>query len=260
MVSLEGDSFPDDVGWIRSDRLYLAGRTLDNGAFLQSPRIIQANGSTVGQDDFYQYSLNGFSGSEAFFAEWRVETTGSRDEMVGVGPASFVFSGDFGILYHFTIASNRVLFLRDSFVPAVWVDIDPGVPHEYRLNLFGEDLYEFFIDGDLIDFGVPEGVYSTEDSRIVFGARSVLVDSTTSWDYIRFGMIPEDGSEDYDSDGVVTHDDFYFAQECLSDRRTGISGGPENNAGPGCRFTDFDGDHDADILDFAEFQNLFRGP
>lgn len=180
--------------------------------------------------------------------------------MVGVGPSSLVLSGDFGILYHFTIASDRVLFRRDSFVPVVWVDLEPGVPHEYRLNLFGESLYEFYIDGDLIDFGVPEGAYPTGDSRIVFGARSVLIDSDTSWDYIRFGVIPADGSGDYDSDGVVTHDDFYFVQECLSNRRTGINGGPGNDAGPGCAFTDFDGDSDADLLDFAEFQNVFDGP
>jgi len=31
------------------------------------------------------------------------------------------------------------------------------------------------------------------------------------------------------------------------------------DVGPGCRFADFDGDTDADLLDFAEFQNTF-GP
>jgi hypothetical protein len=39
----------------------------------------------------------------------------------------------------------------------------------------------------------------------------------------------------------------------------GIFGGPGQNAGPGCRFTEFDSDHDVDMLDFAEFQNAFGG-
>lgn len=190
-VSFEGNTFPDDVGWIRSDRLYLADRSLNGGAFVQSPRIMDVNGYDVGQDDFYTFSLGDFAGSETFFAEWRMETTGSRDEIVAVGPAAFVLSGSVGILYHFTIASDRVLLIRDSFVPAVWVDVDPGIPHDYRLNLFGEDLYEFYIDDHLIDFGIPEGAFPTADSVIAFGARSVHVDSDTSWDYIRFGTIPE---------------------------------------------------------------------
>jgi hypothetical protein len=74
---------------------------------------------------------------------------------------------------------------------------------------------------------------------------------------VRFGRIPEDASGDYDSDGVVTLDDFYFFHECLSNRRSGINGGPGMDAGPGCRFTDFNHDSSTDLSDFATFQLTF---
>jgi hypothetical protein len=51
--------------------------------------------------------------------------------------------------------------------------------------------------------------------------------------------------------------DYYFAHECLTNRRPGINGGPHLDAGPGCRFTDFDFDGDVDLRDLAAFQNHF---
>jgi hypothetical protein len=58
----------------------------------------------------------------------------------------------------------------------------------------------------------------------------------------------------------VTLDDFYFFHECLTNVRPGINGGPDNDAGPGCRFADFDADADTDLADFADFQNRFAPP
>ena len=55
----------------------------------------------------------------------------------------------------------------------------------------------------------------------------------------------------------LLQDDFYFFHECLTSVRPGINGGPENDAGPGCRFADFNSDGDTDLLDFAKFQNAF---
>ena len=58
---------------------------------------------------------------------------------------------------------------------------------------------------------------------------------------------------DFDSDGGVHLGDFYFFQECVS------NSGPEDDAGPGCRFADFDDDTDVDLRDIAIFQNTFTG-
>ena len=70
-------------------------------------------------------------------------------------------------------------------------------------------------------------------------------------------MIPKDASGDYDSDSAATLFDYYFVQECVENLATGNPGGPGSDAGPGCRFSDFDGDADVDLGDFAEFQNRF---
>jgi len=191
MVSIEGDAFPEDEGWVRSDRLYLADRHLADGWLVQTPLVLNINGHNRGQDDFYAYSLASFDGADAFFLEWRMDTTGLREEMFDVAPASIVLYGISGVNYHFTIARDQMLFRRDPRLPVVWVDIAPGVSHDYRLELYGAELYELYIDGSLIDAGVPEGAYPTEDSVLKFGARATYVDSVTRWDYIRFGTIPE---------------------------------------------------------------------
>ena len=67
------------------------------------------------------------------------------------------------------------------------------------------------------------------------------------------------GSGDFNSDAEIGLDDFYLFHECLTNDRLGINGGPDEDAGPGCRFADFDDDTDVDLLDFAEFQLAVTG-
>jgi hypothetical protein len=111
----------------------------------------------------------------------------------------------------------------------------------------------------LIDEGVPDGPFPVQDSRITWQGSSWYLPCHNAWSYIRYGKIPADGSDDYDSDFSVTLFDHYFVHDCLTKDGPGILGGPGKNAGPGCRFADFDGDRDTDLLDFAEFQNAFTG-
>ena len=58
--------------------------------------------------------------------------------------------------------------------------------------------------------GVSFGPYPGEDSVIAWRSKSWFVESTTKWDYIRYGVIPEDGSGDFGSDEDVDEDDHYF--------------------------------------------------
>ena len=53
--------------------------------------------------------------------------------------------------------------------------------------------------------------------------------------------------------------DYYFVEDCLTKDGPGIFSGPDNDAGPGCRFADCDGDGDVDLRDIAAFQNAFTG-
>ena len=194
VVLYEGTSFPDDVGWERADRLYLADRWLDDGWLVQQADIVHAGPPQETEDDFYRHSLAAFAGIEAFFVEWRMETDGPREGFPAVAPAALAAAGNMGIWYHFTIAEDQVCFARDPSVPILFVDIEPGVPHTYRLEVFGDQFYTWRIDGELVDYGIPEGPYPTSDSVILFGARAAIETITARWDYIRFGEVPEPAS------------------------------------------------------------------
>jgi len=267
MVVYEGDAFPEDVGWERvlADT-FGAERSLDSGFFVQFVDLPEGWPGPFGNADFYRRPLVSFAGKSAFFIEWRVETDAPSSILDSSGtPVAVVGGGTAAANYHFTITDARVRVWRSNFLPILFVDIEPGVTHTYRLELCGqplcaEDEYAWYIDGRLGDSGVAAGPYPNPDSRLTWGVRRQTFDATTRWDYLRFGVIPEDAGGDYDSDGVVTHHDFYFFHECLTNQRPGINGGPGTDAGPGCRFADFDFDDDVDLRDFAQFQLNFTAP
>jgi hypothetical protein len=264
IVTYEGDIFPEEVGWERR----LAGtdgaeRSLENGWFVQFVDLPDGSPGPFGNAEFYRRALADFGGEETFFVEWHVETDAPSSILDSSGtPVAVSAFGTAAANYHFTITDARVQVWRSNFLPILFVDIEPGVSHTYRLELCGQPLcgenqYAWHIDNRLGDSGVAEGPYPNDDSVLIWGAQHYEFDNTTRWDYIRFGRIPEDGSGDFDGDGVVTLDDFYFFHECLTNRRPGINGGPDQDAGPGCRFADFNADSSVDLADFAEFQVNF---
>ena len=261
VLTYEGDALPEDVGWER--RLagtFGAERSLDSGFFVQFVDLPDGWPGPLGNADFYRRPLAEFAGKQTFFIDWRVETDAPSSILDSSGTPVVVSAfGTAAANYHFTITDARVQIWRSNFLPILFVDIEPGVPHTYRLELCGqplceEDEYAWYIDGRLGDSGVAEGAYPNPDSMLIWGVRRHTFDARTRWDHLRFGLIPEDAGGDYDSDGVVTHHDFYFFHECLTNQRPGINGGPGNDAGPGCRFADFDSDDDVDLFDFAQFQ------
>jgi len=197
------------------------------------------------------------NGAALFFLEFRVLTDGDSSEIPGGAPALVAMGNNAGVNYHITVARDLLQFFGDFYIP-IFIDVAADVPHTYRLELH-PDRYAFYIDAHLIDQGVPQGSFPAYESLITWRGKSWQLPCENAWDYIRYGVIPQDGSGDYDSDGAVTQVDFYFFHECLTNVRPGINGGPGNDAGPGCRFADFDSDGDTDLLDFAEFQNAFGG-
>ncbi len=208
-----------------------------------------------GDQVIYGRGLGDFVGDPEFFVQWRMHTDGSSDEFLAVAPAVLVAAGGgTGVNYHFTIARDLVRFIRDSSLPIIFVEIDPDVPHTYRLEVYWDQLYVWYIDGQVVDSGVPEGPFPTWSGAIIgFGAKSWLLESTTMWDYIRYGKIPTEGTGDFNNSGTVELDDFYFFHECLS------NSGPGADAGPGCRWADMDQDSDVDFHDLGLFQLAFTG-
>ncbi len=210
----------------------------------------------AGGRDAYRHSLIAFNDTIDFFAEFRLTTNGDRSAIPYGSPVVLVLGNNAGVAYHITVSRDLIQFFRDADLPIWFIKVEPDVPHTYRVEL-QSDSYALYIDGYLIDEGLPEGPFPAHDSEIVWQGRSYSLPCENAWDYIRYGVTPADGSGDFDSDAAITLPDFYFVQECLTNERPGINGGPANDAGPGCRFADFDADSDVDLLDVAEFQNQF---
>ncbi|MEE9297334.1 MAG: hypothetical protein V3W34_20530 [Phycisphaerae bacterium] len=255
VVSYEGTAFPEDTGdgWIQLETLFPADRWLEHGWLVQALVVLPCPPECTTRD-FYRRQLEDQAGDAVWFLEWVMVTDGPQ-AFGAVAPASIVAAGHSGVLYHFTIAVDRIAFKRGSQFPLVFADLEPG-PHVFRLELHNTPpsrTYIFTIDGELIDAGVAEGPYPVNSSFIVFGASAAIEDSITRWNYVRFGRPGQAG--DWDSDGDLDLDDFYFFHECLADR----GNGPNVPTDPGCLWADMDGDGDVDFHDFSLFQLAFTG-
>lgn len=202
VVTYEADAFPDDLGWKRSNRPYLPERWLDSGWFIQQTEMRDQGP----EDDIYRRSIAEVAGVPAFFVEWSMVTDGTRQGIPDVAPAALIASGTTGVFDHITIAEDQVC-LVDSYLDVYWFDVEPGVPHTYRVEV-RDKAHTAFIDGEQIYARVAPGSYPTPDSVIVFGARAPGETATTRWDYIRFGVIPDDaGPGDLNCDGSINGQD-----------------------------------------------------
>ena len=247
VVSYEANSFPGEE-WERIVDC-APERWTEDGWFHQDVESLRCD--PVSDLDAYTRRIGEFEGAATFFVEWRIEADGDREEIPFGGPAVLAAWSRGPVNYWFGMARDQLKFVQDSFHVILFVDIEPGVPHTFRLELFGDDAYRLFIDRGLVLFGVPGGRYPANTPGIAWQAQSRFSDSHVRWDYIRYGVIPEDGSGDFDSDDDVDQDDYYFFHECLA------ASGPDTDAGPGCRFADFDADSDVDLDDFVVFQDRF---
>ncbi len=256
IVSYDGAAFPEETGdgWTRDEQVNLAERSLEDGWLIQAPVVLPCPPHCWTQD-FYRRDLDDQADGDSWFLEWVVLTTGPQ-AFGAVAPASIVGGGTSGVLYHFTIARDRMSFKRGSQFLIVFADIEEGVAHRYRLELQNTaptGTYRFTINGEVIDDGPAEAFYPTGDSSITFGARAAIEDSVTKWDNVRFGRIPDSGSGDMTGDGLTDHADFPFFAECHSE------GGPGTEARAGCLFADMDLDSDVDFHDLALFQLAYTG-
>ncbi|MCH8253628.1 MAG: hypothetical protein IID36_14370 [Planctomycetes bacterium] len=258
VFSYECDSTPDEAGWELFQNFCDAEEWSDNGFLFQhvgSCRQFPGEGQQID----YTKALDDFLGVEDFFLWWVVSTDGDQSEIPFGGPVGLSTWNGGSVLYLLFIASDQVKFLRDVDLPIIFVDIEPDIQHSYYLELHGTESYALYIDGEVVDSGIPVGSATTLFPRVNMRAKSVFVNSTAIWQAIRWGQIPEDASFDFDSDEDVDHHDYYYVAECLGKTGPGIFGGPENDAGPGCRFADSDNDGDVDLKDIAAFQNAFTG-
>jgi hypothetical protein len=250
VVSYEAASglFPEQsgTGWYQLPSN--SDRWLEDGWLVQYSEIV-AGGAE--EQDTYRRDLPEQAGLPTWFLQFRV-ITDTPPVYSDVGPASIAAGSFTGVLYHFVIGDSQIRFLRDVSLPYIYANIQPGVPHTYRLELRGTDSYTLWIDSVLIDTGIPEGAYPVSSSRVTFRGQASDPINTTMWRYVRFGKIPVDGSGDYDSNGVIDETDAFYFVDCLL--------GPEvDAAGAGCRWADMNADGQADGADIQLFANAMMG-
>jgi hypothetical protein len=249
---------PETVGWERRPHDNPQGdRLLRDGWFVQTVRLPDGWPGPTGEFDFYRMPLTAFVGVDRFFVEWRAITDNPTWLLDLFQVPAVVSASGNSSTYHTTMTDGMIRVLGRGFVPFTAIDVEPGVAHFYRVEIDGTKSFTWFVDGQVVESGIPHAAYPDPTAFLIWGVGREYVDATTAWDYIRFGVIPEEASGDFDSDGAVTLFDFYFFHDCLTKDGPGIYGGPNRDAGPGCRFADFDGNQSVDLLDFAEFQNMF---
>ncbi len=194
IVEYEGDVLPEEFGF--SDRVvfYDPERWIEDGWFFQRIDIGQGAGEPWDGDvDFYKYSLSSFAGLP-FFVEWRVMTDAPNADVDGRNGGAILTVAGSGVnapvvTYHFNMASGLARLLFGFPMPTLYFDIEPGVPHTYRLEVYGGDFFEFRIDDVVRASGLPEDAWPTSDASMAWGARYFQSAHTTQWDYIRFGTI-----------------------------------------------------------------------
>jgi len=253
VFSYEADSFPEEAGWNISQIVCDPLLLVDNGRFVTEVDLCAGYPPPGGQSASYRRELDEYVGVDPFFLEWRLMTDGDAMNLPWGGPADLAIASHGPTNYNFSIASDQADLNRDNLLPIPVAYYDAGVPHVFRLELFSDALYIWFVDGVIVDQGKPEGAFPSYDPFIVWRTKAAWMPNRTEWDYIRYGRLPDDHSGDFDSSGTLTLFDFRYFDECRA------NSGPDINAGPGCRWADIDADTDVDLHDFAAFQVAFTG-
>ena len=162
VYTYECDSSPPDAGWTLLQVVCEPEQWTEDGSLIQEVPLCnnQENPNWSTRID-HGRDIENLEGVSSWFAEWRVTTTGIREELIYGAPALLVVFDGNALLYHFTIADDRVRFIRQLGVnPTLYFDIEPLVPHIFRVELYGRDLgnsFVVYIDGEIVDSGAAEG-------------------------------------------------------------------------------------------------------
>ena len=252
VVTFEGLAFPEieDDSWTHLS-FCTPVRWIQDGWLFQVVDF-DCNPPPHGDYDAYNRSLADFVGMEQFFIEFRMQTDGDQSEIPFGSPAGLAAGGFSVVSYDFFISRDLVRFQRDDFQVTVFVEIEPNSFHTYRVELYGADQYFIYIDGEVINSGVPGGPFPDNEKNVIgWLARASYLPNTTQWDYVRLGTLPQNSSGDFQSDGEVGPDDLYYFQECFS---------TPAGSWAGCAWADMDFDGGVDCDDWALFLAAWTDP
>jgi hypothetical protein len=172
----EGETYPEDDGWTHYTRAGGAQRSLADDAM-----ILDGMSSSQIVDEYYISRPLVPSVGELFRLDWRLRV----DEEVGfTDPGMFVDAQQTGEVM-FGYREDAIY----STLEGVWIEIAPGVFHQYSLQSSDMLSYYLYIDGELArvgSFSPPTPLSGVCWGDVTEGARS-----RSTWDYVRFGIVPE---------------------------------------------------------------------
>jgi len=175
-VAWEGDDYPENEGWTRYTRAGGAERSLEDGTLILDG---MADWHIVDEYLVYRPLLPG--PEELLRLDWRLRV----DEVLGYfDPLVAVCADDLGaVLLQY---SEDAIY---SMLEGVWIDFTPGLFHEYSFTSVDMATYTLHIDGQLAHTGYfvgPSGL-----SAVCWGDATEGACSISTWDYVRFGIVPE---------------------------------------------------------------------
>ena len=184
-IAYEGNDFPESEGWTRTygDGTYPSSdepdRWIEDGALvvdtMRNPLLWE----------YYEIDRAIDPGpGEVFVAEWRLRF----DEFIG-------WSFDSGLVIARDNPPGHAVFGFDvdrfyAKEEDRWIPVSPGQYHEYRFESRDMDSYDVFLDGTQVHTGSFDGD-TFLNSFVNFGAGVQGASSRSSWDFVRFGVIPE---------------------------------------------------------------------
>jgi hypothetical protein len=178
-IAWEGDDFPENQGWTRYTRAGGAERSLEDGTLILDG---MADWHIVDEYLVYRPLLPG--PEELLRLDWRLRV----DEVLGYfDPLVAVCADDLGaVLLQY---SEDAIY---SMLEGVWIDFTPGLFHEYSLRSTDMLNYDLHIDAELVHTGHFVGPWY--DPRVSWGDETQGASSLSTWDYVRFGIVPEPSS------------------------------------------------------------------
>jgi hypothetical protein len=178
-IAWEGNDYPENQGWERYIRAGGAERSLENGTL-----ILDSMADWHIVDEYFINRPLVPEPAEWFRSEWRLRV----DELVGYAdPAVLIRSGENGAV----ILEYRSDAIHSLF-EGVWIDFEPGLFHEFVFTSADMLTYQLYIDGLLAHTGSFVGPYPY--SGVCWGDATEGGRSIASWDYVRFGIVPEPGA------------------------------------------------------------------
>lgn len=182
-VAYEGNDFPENEGWLRTygDGTFPPSdqpdRSLENG------ELVISTARDPSLWEYYSRILLDPEPGERFEAEWRTRTE--------------ILSGPFdnGVVFarsqppghvSFRFQSNGLLVRTDDIL----IPLDVTISHEFRFQSMNMSEYSLWIDGKQ----VYEGVFDSNSllhGYVAFGPDVQGASSISSWDYFRYGVVPE---------------------------------------------------------------------